>query len=674
MTLKLAEELLDRFFREAEGEAGRKIDLVFALEHMNLSYEKAEPALEYLNSRGLIAPYTGDAAYLTDRGVDAISKEQDIKVMPKYQPEWGGGAASGVRDAPSTAVGPPAPATAGASLPRPWRPTISYVDPEGKQHSLELGWSGVIGRSDEASIKIPDPRASKKHIELKYAGDRYVLRDLGSANGTMVNGAYVDVHPLRHGDLILVGRTEILYTCPEVIAEPAGEPEPGTVRPAPVAQSTIKPATPPPSKPQTPPKPIAVPPMAAPEPSARRAETPVAPSLRNEPPPPVAPSMRNEPGPVAPSMRGRTPAPQPVRIVKGQPEMAPRPRTPDKDLFAMQPEQEDDGRTDLYDKDKARRAEEDLFGPPLGVKATIDDGGDDLFDEDTPQRATARDNDLFAPAESRSDDLFAAKVSRKDDLFAPDYSTTPAGDDRLFSGTRGGDLFDESTVAKSEVSPLPSTARARKESDLLPIEEPIESTPSAAEMHTVPGADALSIEESMESTIAAENPLFADARLEAPILSDEIDTGTDGTEVGRAAEDAKLAAARHEHATVELPAWGAERAPEVSHPPFGQTRGKGSFEEMPPLPPPLRGEDILAMSAQLPEAPAVLEDPSQIIRAPIQSQAEPVGYHQFAETLSILRARIADAGLPDPSRILDAIDLLRKHPSVRAALTEPHGE
>jgi hypothetical protein len=36
----------------------------------------------------------------------------------------------------------------------------------------------------------------------------------------------------------------------------------------------------------------------------------------------------------------------------------------------------------------------------------------------------------------------------------------------------------------------------------------------------------------------------------------------------------------------------------------------------------------------------------------------------------VLRGRISDAGIPDQGRVLEAIDLLKKHPSVRAALTE----
>ncbi len=49
----------------------------------------------------------------------------------------------------------------------------------------------------------------------------------------------------------------------------------------------------------------------------------------------------------------------------------------------------------------------------------------------------------------------------------------------------------------------------------------------------------------------------------------------------------------------------------------------------------------------------------------------PVAWGRFAETLAILRTRLADAGVPDQARLVDAIELLRKHPSVRAALTEP---
>lgn len=68
--------------------------------------------------------------------------------------------------------------------------------------------SVVLGRSDQADVKLEDPYASEFHLRLSTKDDRLVLTDLGSTNGTYVNGrratAPVD---LNRGDSVQVGKT-----------------------------------------------------------------------------------------------------------------------------------------------------------------------------------------------------------------------------------------------------------------------------------------------------------------------------------------------------------------------------------------------------------------------------------------------------------------------------------
>jgi hypothetical protein len=68
--------------------------------------------------------------------------------------------------------------------------------------------SVVLGRSDQADVKLDDPYASEFHLRLTTKDDRLVLTDLGSTNGTYVNGrratAPVD---LNRGDSVQVGKT-----------------------------------------------------------------------------------------------------------------------------------------------------------------------------------------------------------------------------------------------------------------------------------------------------------------------------------------------------------------------------------------------------------------------------------------------------------------------------------
>ena len=58
----------------------------------------------------------------------------------------------------------------------------------------------------------PDPFASRVHAEVRREGDEYVLQDLGSANGTLYNGATVEgaIH-LTAGGRIQIGETEIVF-------------------------------------------------------------------------------------------------------------------------------------------------------------------------------------------------------------------------------------------------------------------------------------------------------------------------------------------------------------------------------------------------------------------------------------------------------------------------------
>jgi len=70
----------------------------------------------------------------------------------------------------------------------------------------------TIGRSARNDLCIPDPFASRVHAEVRREGDEYLLQDLGSANGTLYNGATVEgVIHLTAGGRIQIGETEIIY-------------------------------------------------------------------------------------------------------------------------------------------------------------------------------------------------------------------------------------------------------------------------------------------------------------------------------------------------------------------------------------------------------------------------------------------------------------------------------
>jgi hypothetical protein len=74
----------------------------------------------------------------------------------------------------------------------------------------------LMGRGDNVDIKILDNKASREHIELKMIRNRYVLTDLNSQNGTIVNDLGVKQHTLMDGDMIVVGKTVYKFNKLEV--------------------------------------------------------------------------------------------------------------------------------------------------------------------------------------------------------------------------------------------------------------------------------------------------------------------------------------------------------------------------------------------------------------------------------------------------------------------------
>ncbi|MHC5011714.1 MAG: sigma 54-interacting transcriptional regulator [Planctomycetota bacterium] len=69
-----------------------------------------------------------------------------------------------------------------------------------------------LGRTQESEIPVLDIRASRKHCKVeRHGGDQYVLVDLGSQNGTRLNGHLVDRAPLKPGDEIRVGHARIYF-------------------------------------------------------------------------------------------------------------------------------------------------------------------------------------------------------------------------------------------------------------------------------------------------------------------------------------------------------------------------------------------------------------------------------------------------------------------------------
>ncbi|MBP3957880.1 GAF domain-containing protein [Gemmata sp. G18] len=82
---------------------------------------------------------------------------------------------------------------------------------EGKQFEL-TGSTVTVGRHSANAVSLHDTQVSRRHLEVRAVAHGYELFDLGSGNGTLLNGQPVQVAPLRSGDAITVGQSVLMFT------------------------------------------------------------------------------------------------------------------------------------------------------------------------------------------------------------------------------------------------------------------------------------------------------------------------------------------------------------------------------------------------------------------------------------------------------------------------------
>ena len=77
----------------------------------------------------------------------------------------------------------------------------------------------TIGREDDNSIQLNDERISRFHSKIQEDGQRIILTDLDSTNGTRVNGRPIQLRVLKPGDQVAIGRCLLVFGSNEEIAE-----------------------------------------------------------------------------------------------------------------------------------------------------------------------------------------------------------------------------------------------------------------------------------------------------------------------------------------------------------------------------------------------------------------------------------------------------------------------
>ena len=96
------------------------------------------------------------------------------------------------------------------ATPRRAEATLLFLSGPRAREQLTLGAETTIGRTEGNHVLLQDDLVSRRHAVIRRQGEGYVIEDLGSRNGTFVNGARIDSPTsLRPGDTITIGNTQL---------------------------------------------------------------------------------------------------------------------------------------------------------------------------------------------------------------------------------------------------------------------------------------------------------------------------------------------------------------------------------------------------------------------------------------------------------------------------------
>jgi hypothetical protein len=156
-------------------------------------------------------------------GIFGVASRMDAAAPPRRRPYDslsmmavpGTGAPAGNVGAPPLGAAAPPRMDRAPAQPLPPPPAQSYsavllVDQTDEQIALRIG-SNVVGRGTGVDLQLLDQGVSRRHLDVQFDGYRATLYDLGSTNGTTVNGHTVGSHVLRHGDVLRLGHTKLVF-------------------------------------------------------------------------------------------------------------------------------------------------------------------------------------------------------------------------------------------------------------------------------------------------------------------------------------------------------------------------------------------------------------------------------------------------------------------------------
>lgn len=179
-------------------------------------------AEDYLRLQGLIPAMTSELEaliidYATRRDyhlmtrprlefrVEESLREGEFQVQASFEEGWRERLEAGAGASPGSEGGRP-----GGRWPGLGVLTVLSGDEPGRSFPLDRPRTR-LGRAAENDIRLADPRVSRQHAEIEMSEGGYILRDLGSTNGTLVGGRRILERLLKNGDVIRVGDVEMRF-------------------------------------------------------------------------------------------------------------------------------------------------------------------------------------------------------------------------------------------------------------------------------------------------------------------------------------------------------------------------------------------------------------------------------------------------------------------------------
>jgi len=95
--------------------------------------------------------------------------------------------------------------------------TLRFKDVKIKEYQIVVGQTCTIGRKHSNDIVIDHPTVSGSHALIESLSTAFILRDLGSTNGTYINNEKITLHHLRHNDEIIIGNHKLVFDLSDIM-------------------------------------------------------------------------------------------------------------------------------------------------------------------------------------------------------------------------------------------------------------------------------------------------------------------------------------------------------------------------------------------------------------------------------------------------------------------------